>query len=128
MPSNDRPPVKAALFDFGGTLFSYASTVPARRRRAGELAKLIGHADVDQVFDALNNNITASFRRALSQSFYMHADVFAAGVEGAASDLGYPLSPADARAFAERTALHTLQDIEPRPGMRDTLEKLRASG
>ena len=34
MPSNDHPPVKAALFDFGGTLFSYASTVPARRRRA----------------------------------------------------------------------------------------------
>lgn len=124
----DHPPVKAVLLDFGGTLFSYASTEPGRRKRARMLAEELGHDDHDAVYDALHHGMREAFRRANEQAFYLHFEVAVSGFREATSRLGVPWSEDQCRAMAERTSQTGFEGLQPRPGMRETLEALRDQG
>ena len=122
------PTTKAVLLDFGGTLFSYASSAGGRVRRAKLLAETLGHDDDDAVFEALHLGMREAFRVANQQSFFLHFDVSIQGYRNAASALGTEWTEAEGRAMAERTAHMSFDEIRPRPGMRETLDTLRERG
>ncbi len=119
------PETKAVLFDFGGTLFSYETTIPARRARAVDLAQIIGHPQTDAVHDALHEGTRAAFNRVMRHPFYLHVDVMMEGVDNALGQLGAELTSAQRDEFRSRNFLRTLNHGEPRPGMRSTLEAIR---
>ena len=108
---------KAILFDFGRTLFSYTTTMNGRNRRAAPLAAELGRDDHEAVFE-----------RAKALPFYLHLDVAVRGFREAVSLLGVTWSEAEGRAMARRTSHIVVEGIEPRPGMRSTLEALRERG
>ena len=122
------PATKAVLFDFGGTLFSYTSTMNSRRRRAAILAEALGHEDHEAVFDALHQGMESAFEQAKALPFYLHVDVTISGFRAAVSLLGLSWSEAEGRAMVGRTSQMLLDGIEARPGMRSTLEALRERG
>lgn len=119
---------KAVLFDFGGTLLSHTSTMDGRHRRAALLAAELGRDDHEAVFEALHLGIESAFERAKALPFYLHLDVAISGFREAVSSLGVTWSEAEGRAMARRTSQMVLEGIEPRPGMRSTLEALRERG
>jgi len=122
------PVTKAVLFDFGGTLFSYTTTMDSRRRRAAILAEALDHDDHQSVFDALHRGMESAFEQAKTLPFYLHVDVAISGFREAVSLLGLRWSEAEGRAMVRRTSHMVLDGIEPRPGMQSTLEALRERG
>jgi 2-haloalkanoic acid dehalogenase type II len=122
------PITKAVLLDFGGTLFSYASSAGGRVKRAKLLAETLGHDDDDAVFEALHLGMREAFRVANEGPFYLHFDVAIQGYRNAASAIGVEWSETEGRAMAERVAHMSFEGITPRPGMRETLDTLRERG
>jgi HAD superfamily hydrolase (TIGR01509 family) len=122
------PETKAVLFDFGGTLFSYETTIPVRRERAVKLAQLIGHSEVDAVHVALHEGTRAAFNRVMRHPFYMHVDVMMEGVDNALGTLGAELTQTQLDGFRDRTFLRGVSHAAPRPGMRTTLQAIRVRG
>ena len=120
--------IKAVLFDFGGTLFTYVRFVAAGPRNAAKLAELLGMDAGDDVAEAYAEGRRRSAEEYMRLPYYLHRDMGVAGAVYAAKALGTSLSAAGAHEFFEFRMEGMGQDIVPRPGMRETLSVLRERG
>ena len=66
---------KEGFFDFGGTLFSYTSTMDDRHRRVALLAAELGRNNHEAVFAAPHLGMKSALERAKALPFYLHLDV-----------------------------------------------------
>jgi len=123
------PPTHAVLFDFGGTLYDYATLEPAEREGLVNLARWAGvDAAPDDVLRAHRNAMRRVFRAYLQRRFYLHRDLFRDAVVGMLEELGVrPEAEQLERYRAAQWERHR-RDFVLREGVVDTLRALRARG
>jgi len=119
--------LRAVLFDFGGTLYDYATLESAERDSLVDLARWSGiDADPRDIQRAHRDAMRRVFRSYLPQPFYRHRDLFRdavigmLGAFGAAPD-GDHLERYRARQWERHASAFVL-----RAGVADTLAALRA--
>ena len=121
--------LRAALFDFGGTLYDYG---PLARAEAESLDQLLGWAGIDapskQIRLAQRESARKVFADYLSRPFYLHRDLFADTLRELLASFGKDAKPEWLDRYrAARWAGHA-RDLELRPGVTETLSALRARG
>jgi len=80
---------RAVLFDFGGTLYDYATLEPGEREGLLELAQWAGvEAEPAAVLRAYRDAMRRVFRQYLPQRYYLHRDLFRDAAAGMLADLG----------------------------------------
>ncbi len=123
------PAIRAVLFDFGGTLYDYATLEPAERESLLELVRGAGvQADLLEIRQAQRTAMRRVFHAYLPRRFYLHRDLFRDAVVGMLEELGAHAN-ADhlARYRAAQWERHA-RDFALRAGVIETLEQLRARG
>src|SRR5215831_20469981 len=69
--------IRAVLFDFGGTLFDYATVAPGERESIIELARWLGVEEDPQVIRrAYRTALERVFAEYLPRAYYLHRDFF----------------------------------------------------
>jgi len=120
---------RAVLFDFGGTLYDYATLAPGDAESILALARWSGiDADLPAIRAAQREAMRAVFRTYLPQSYYLHRDLFRDAAAGTLRQLG--VEPDDAhldRFRAMQWELHQ-RDFRLREGVIETLAAMRARG
>lgn len=120
---------KAVLFDFGGTLFDYATTAPGERACLLELARQAGiEADDEAVHRAYRTALKAVFYRYLPQPFYFHRDLFEDALQETAARFDTRFTAAQLADYRVRLWQRRAREFRLRPGVRDTLAALRGRG
>jgi len=121
--------VRAVLFDFGGTLYDYATLAAAEAESLVELARWAGvDAEPLAVLRAHREAMRRVFRKYLPLPFYLHRDLFRDAVIGMLEDLGAPAEEEHLDRYrATRWERHA-RDFALREGVRETLEALRRRG
>jgi HAD superfamily hydrolase (TIGR01509 family) len=123
--------IKAVFFDFGGTLFSYATINGGSSSRSlfVEAADRLGvSADRRTIGRAYGKASAAAFRKYTSQRYYLHKDLFLDMFRGFAERLGGTPTPEFFDWFYQSQRELLLETFELRPDCIETLEKLRAGG
>ncbi|MFN8643708.1 MAG: HAD family hydrolase [Candidatus Binatia bacterium] len=120
---------RAVLFDFGGTLYDYATLAPGDAESYLALAAWAGlDADLAAIRRAQREAMRVVFRRYLPRRFYLHRDLFRDAAAGTLRALGAEPDPAHLDRFrALQWALHR-RDFQLREGVIETLQALRARG
>jgi len=121
--------VRAVLFDFGGTLYDYATLETAERESLIELARWAGvHAESAVILGAYREALRRVFHAYLPRPFYLHRDLFRDALTAMLQELG-------ARVDADHLNRHRAaqwqrhaRDFRLRDGVADTLQTLRARG
>src|SRR5215470_9865631 len=81
--------IRAALFDFGGTLYDYASLEAAERESLLEVAQWSGvGSDPIAIARAYRDSMRRVFRDYLPRPFYYHRDLFRDAIAGMIENLG----------------------------------------
>jgi putative hydrolase of the HAD superfamily len=121
--------VRAVLFDFGGTLYDYATLETAERESLVELARQLGiDAEPGAIQRAHREAMRQVFRRYLPRRFYLHRDLFRDAVIGMLESFGVtPNAACLDRYRAAQWQRHT-RDFMLREGVSDTLDVLRQRG
>lgn len=120
---------KAVLFDFGGTLFDYATTAPGERACLLELARQAGiEADDEAIQRAYRAALKAVFYRYLPQPFYFHRDLFEDALQETAARFDTRFTTAQLADYRARLWQRREREFRLRPGVRDTLTALRGRG
>lgn len=120
---------RAVLFDFGGTLFDYATTAPGERACLLELARQARiEADDEAVQRAYRAALKAVFYRYLPQPFYFHRDLFEDALQETAARFGARFTTAQLADYRARLWQRRAREFRLRPGVRDTLTALRGRG
>ena len=122
-------PLRAVLFDFGGTLYDYDALAPGDRESLQMLAELAGcAADVGSVQLAYRNALRRVFRIYLERSFYLHRDMFRDAVIEMLRELGSEPNPDHLERYRRsQWDLHR-RDFRLREGVPETLTELRRCG
>jgi len=121
------PTICAVLFDFGGTLYDYATLEPGEREGLLQLAREAGvGAEPAAVLLAYRDAIRTVFRRYLPQPYYLHRDLFRDAAAAMLTALGAPVDDAHlerhrAAQWERHARLFRLRD-----GVVETLTALRA--
>ncbi len=120
---------RAVLFDFGGTLYDYATLAPGDAESILALAQWAGlDADLPAIRRAQREAMRGVFRDYLPRRYYLHRDLFRDAAAGTLRGLGVEPDPAHLDRFrALQWALHQ-RDFQLRPGVVETLQALRARG
>jgi len=116
--------IRAVFFDFGGTLFTYELLVETNNSTAAKLARLVG-ADADHATDAYRSGMARAGREFSDKSYYLHRDMFAAGVKYAVQTLGRELDEKSVYDFVSWLNFTITDNIVPRDGLYDVLAELR---
>ena len=120
---------KAVLFDFGGTLFDYATTAPGERACLLELARQAGiEADDEAISRAYRVALKVVFYRYLPQPFYFHRDLFEDALQETAARFDTRFTTAQLADYRARLWRRREREFRLRPGVRDTLTALRGRG
>lgn len=130
MSSRNGIPVRAVLWDFGGTLYEYSTLESASIESLTELASWLGRSDVDtsQLLEHYQDGLRRAFGEYWNRPFYYHRDLFDSAIDGFANRLERQLDdPLRRRFHALQWQLHG-RDVELRPGTLDTLRTLRERG
>ncbi|GIX47549.1 MAG: 2-haloalkanoic acid dehalogenase [Candidatus Tectimicrobiota bacterium] len=123
------PPIRAVLFDLGGTLYDYGALAPGDGEALVALLRWAGsHADPETIHRAYRQALKQVFYDYLPRPFYLHRDLFRDAVLATAAALGLTLSEALLARY--RGLLRTQQQraFAWREGARETLAALRARG
>jgi putative hydrolase of the HAD superfamily len=121
--------VRAVLFDFGGTLYDYATLEPAERESLVELARCAGiDAEPRAVQRAHRDAMRRVFRSYLPRRFYLHRDLFRDALVGMLEDLGARVDAAALDRYRAAQWERHARDFALRDGVTDTLDALRARG
>jgi 2-haloalkanoic acid dehalogenase type II len=128
--------LKAVFFDFGGTLFSYASFQQAMRGREGggrpifvQAADRLGvEVDRRRIAKAYGKASTAAFRKYSEQDFYLHRDLFEDTFRVFADELGVQADDDFVAWFYDLQRDALLESFELRDDCLTTLETLKADG
>lgn len=120
---------RAVLFDFGGTLYDYATLAPGDAESITALAQWAGiDADLPAIRAAQRQAMRGVFRSYLPQRYYLHRDLFRDAAAGTLRALGVEPDPEHLDRFrALQWELHH-RDFQLREGVIHTLEALRARG
>jgi 2-haloalkanoic acid dehalogenase type II len=120
---------RAVLFDFGGTLYDYATLAPGDAESILALARWAGlDAELPEIRRAQREAMRAVFRDYLPRRYYLHRDLFRDAAAGTMRGLGVEPDAEHLDRFRDlQWALHK-RDFQLRPGVVETLQALRARG
>jgi len=120
---------RAVLFDFGGTLYDYATLAPGDAESILALARWAGlAAELPEIRRAQREAMRAVFRDYLPRRYYLHRDLFRDAAAGTMRGLGVEPDAEHLDRFRDlQWALHK-RDFQLRPGVVDTLQALRERG
>jgi 2-haloalkanoic acid dehalogenase type II len=120
---------RAVLFDFGGTLYDYASLEAAERESLLELARWAGvEADAGRVGRAHRESLRRVFRSYLPRRFYHHRDLFRDALVGMLEAIGGAAEGDVLERYRQAQWQRHARDFRLREGVHETLEALRARG
>jgi 2-haloalkanoic acid dehalogenase type II len=121
--------VRAVLFDFGGTLYDYATLEAAERESLVELARQFGiDAEPGAIQRAHRAAMRRVFRHYLPRRFYLHRDLFRDAVIGMLESFGAAPDPARLDRYRAAQWQRHARDFTLREGVFDTLGALRRRG
>src|SRR5262249_28113652 len=128
--TSTRPmPIRAVLFDFGGTLYDYASLEAGDRECLLALARWAGvTADDAAVRSAYRASLRRVFYAYLPRRYYLHRDLFRDAAAGMLESFGVTPDEDHLARYRERQWAAHRRDFALRPGVVDTLQALRARG
>ena len=120
------PPIKAVLFDFGGTLYDYKTLEAAERE---SLVDLLGWSGIDgapsDVHRTYRNALRRVFRKYLTRRFYMHSDFFRDALIGMLEEFGAQLQPEYFERYRDLIWQRHARDLSLREGVFETLTELK---
>jgi putative hydrolase of the HAD superfamily len=120
---------RAVLFDFGGTLYDYATLEPAERESLVSLARWAGvETAPDAVLQAHRNALRRVFYDYLPRNFYLHRDLFRDALIGMLEDLGARPDPDQLERYRAAQWKRHRRDFVLREGVIETLHALRVRG
>jgi 2-haloalkanoic acid dehalogenase type II len=123
------PKVRAVLFDFGGTLYDYATLAGAEGESLVELARWAGiTAEPPAIYHAHREAMRRVFRHYLPQRYYRHRDLFRDAVIGMLQEFGADPDPAQLDRYRAVQWQRHARDFRLRDGVRETLAALRQRG
>ncbi len=118
--------IRAVLFDFGGTLFSYETLMHGEGRNLLELARRAGvEAGLDQILRTQREHSRRVIIDYMSRPFYRHRDMFDESLRATLEALGGRHDDEMLDGYRESQWERHRADFELRPGVTDTLTKLR---
>ena len=121
--------VRAVLFDFGGTLYDYATLEAAERESLVELARQFGiDAEPGAIQRAHREAMRRVFHHYLPRRFYLHRDLFRDAVIGMLESFGAAPDPARLDRYRAAQWQRHARDFTLREGVFDTLGALRRRG
>jgi 2-haloalkanoic acid dehalogenase type II len=121
--------VRAVLFDFGGTLYDYATLEAAERESLVELARQFGiDAEPGAIQRAHREAMRRVFHHYLPRRFYLHRDLFRDAVIGMLESFGAAPDPARLDRYRAAQWQRHGRDFTLREGVFDTLGALRRRG
>ena len=122
-------PTRAVLFDFGGTLYDYATLAP------GDLEALLGllaSAGITTTPEEIRRHQRQAMRRVfhayLPRRYYLHRDLFRDAAAALLESFGAAPDPALLDRYRERQWTLHQRDFALREGVEETLQALRARG
>jgi 2-haloacid dehalogenase len=125
----NQPVTRAVLFDFGGTLYDYATLVPAERDSLLDLASWAGvDTSPEAVQLAHRNALRRVFREYLPRPFYLHRDMFRDAVIAMLEELGAPAETEHLERYRTVQWERHARDFTLRDGVIETLTALRECG
>lgn len=123
------PAVRAVLFDFGGTLYDYATLEPGDRECVVALARWSGIvAGDEEIRRAYRAAIRLAFLRYLPRPFYLHRDLFRDAAVGMLESFGVPSDAEKLERYRHIQWERHARDLVLRPGVVETLRALRKRG
>jgi 2-haloalkanoic acid dehalogenase type II len=121
--------VRAVLFDFGGTLYDYATLASAEAESLVELARWSGvEAEPAVVLAAYREAMRRVFRKYLPLPFYLHRDMFRDAVVGMLEDLGAGAEDEHLERYRTARWERHARDFALREGVVETLDAIRRRG
>jgi HAD superfamily hydrolase (TIGR01549 family) len=122
-------PVRAVLFDFGGTLYDYGALEPAERESLVELARWAGvAAPPEAILRAHRDAMRRVFHGYLARRFYRHRDLFRDAVAGMLEAFGAAASAEQLDRYRARQWERHARAFALRDGVADTVQMLRSRG
>jgi len=119
---------RAVLFDFGGTLYDYATLAAAERESLVELARAAGvRAEPQVVIGAHRAALRRVFYAYLPKRFYLHRDLFRDAVAQMLQDLGPAAGVGSAGPLPARTPEASVLRRAPEDGSGGRDGSLRAT-
>jgi len=123
------PSTRAVLFDFGGTLYDYATLEPGDRECLLALARGAGiDADDTTIRRAYRDSMRRVFYSYLPRRFYLHRDLFRDVAAGMIESFGISPDAAQLARYREMQWAAHRRDFALREGVVETLQALRARG
>jgi putative hydrolase of the HAD superfamily len=120
---------RAVLFDFGGTLYDYATLQAAECESLVELARSAGiEAEPAAIVQAHREALRRVFYAYLPRRFYLHRDLFRDALLGMLERFGAKPDPVHLDRYRATQWRRHARDFRLRDGVADTLRSLRASG
>src|SRR5438105_6530302 len=120
------PPIRAVLFDFGGTLCTFGAVEVAARETARMLAGWFGlEGQEERVFAALQAGVGRAFREYAGRPFFLHRELLAAGYRYGLSALGVDFNEVQVREALDRFWRQQNGQLAMRDGVPETLSALR---
>jgi putative hydrolase of the HAD superfamily len=121
--------IRAVLFDFGGTLYDYATLVDAERESLVDLVRWAGvAAEPAEIQRAHREAMRRVFRDYLSRRFFLHRDLFRDAVIGMLQNLGAGVDDEHLERYRTVQWQRHVRDFKLRDGVVETLEALRMRG
>jgi len=120
-------PIRSVLFDFGGTLCTFATLEAAARATCAEAAGWFG-VDPEAMFAAVRAGIGGAFREYAGRPFYLHRELFGQGYRSGFAALGLPFDDEHVGRAIETFDARQAAGFCLREGALETLAALRERG
>ncbi|MDX2166594.1 MAG: HAD family hydrolase [Deltaproteobacteria bacterium] len=122
-------PTRAVLFDFGGTLYDYASLLPGDAESLWQLCEWAGvSATPEEVRRAQRESMRRVFHAYLPRRYYLHRDLFRDAVVGTLEALGVAPQDEHLERYREMQWRLHARDFRLREGVVETLTEMRRRG
>lgn len=120
--------VRAVLFDFGGTLCTFATVETAARRNAAQLAELLGLAPEAPLFEAIRSGMRRAFAEYGGQPFFLHRELMRDGYRWGLAEHGVEIGDDLLLPLIAGFWDNVRDSFVLREGARETLLELRRRG
>lgn len=121
--------IRAVLFDFGGTLFSYETLMQVEMRSMVETLRSAGvEADLAEIARAQRESGRRIMREYMTRPFYLHRDMFHDSLRATLEALGGRIDADLLDRHRERQWEGHRREFRLRPGVVETLTELRERG